>query len=226
MRNEEPKIGIVDYRMGNLASVINAFEKTGASVRLESDPQKLSAYDKLILPGVGAFGDAMTHLQSNGMDEAVKEFAASGRALLGICLGMQLLFESSEEFGDHEGLGLIPGKVVAFDETKFDHPLKVPHMGWNEIFQTSSDQRTVRPTEGTSALGVSSELFSDLPNDFYLYFVHSYHAECDDRYVIGKTHYGYEFVSAVQNGNIYGIQPHPEKSHKNGLKIIENFIKL
>ncbi|RUM72437.1 MAG: imidazole glycerol phosphate synthase subunit HisH [Sulfurovum sp.] len=226
MRNEEPKIGIVDYRMGNLASVINAFEKTGASVRLESDPQKLSAYDKLILPGVGAFGDAMTHLQSNGMDEAVKAFAASGKPLLGICLGMQLLFESSEEFGDHKGLGLIPGRVVAFDETKFDHPLKVPHMGWNEMFQTSSGQRAMRPTEGTSALGVSSELFSDLPNDFYLYFVHSYHAECDDRYAIGKTHYGYEFVSAVQNGNIYGIQPHPEKSHKNGLKIIENFINL
>jgi glutamine amidotransferase len=211
--------------MGNLASVINAFEKTGASVRLESDPQKLSAYDKLILPGVGAFGDAMTHLQSNGMDEAVKEFAASGRALLGICLGMQLLFESSEEFGDHEGLGLIPGKVVAFDETKFDHPLKVPHMGWNEMFcrgLTSDDNALALSSEGLTP----SKLFEGLPNDFYLYFVHSYHAECEDKYAIGKTHYGYEFVSAVQNGNIYGIQPHPEKSHENGLKIIENFIKL
>jgi len=201
--------------MGNLASVINAFAKVGADARLESDPNKLASYDKLILPGVGAFGDAMEHLKSNGMDEAIKAYANSGKPLLGICLGMQLLFESSEEFGANEGLGLIEGKVVAFDESKFDHKLKVPHMGWNEMFQTSSEQ-----------LAVSSELFNGLPNDFYLYFVHSFHAVCDDKYAIGKTHYGYEFVSAVQNSNIYGIQPHPEKSHENGLRIIENFAKL
>ncbi len=208
-------IGIVDYNMGNLASVINAFAKVGADARLESDPNKLASYDKLILPGVGAFGDAMEHLKSNGMDEAIKAYANSGKPLLGICLGMQLLFESSEEFGANEGLSLIEGKVVAFDESKFDHKLKVPHMGWNELFQVSNEQRAV-----------SSELFNGLTNDFYLYFVHSYHAVCDDKYAIGKTHYGYEFVSAVQNGNIYGIQPHPEKSHENGLKIIENFAKL
>ncbi len=202
-------IGIVDYNMGNLASVINAFAKVGADAKLESDPSKLAQYDKLILPGVGAFGDAMEHLQSNGMDEAVKAFALSGKPLLGICLGMQLLFESSEEFGSTEGLGLIPGKVVAFDKGKFDHPQKVPHMGWNELFVQHN-----------------TSIFSGLNNDFYLYFVHSFHAICDDKYTIGKTHYGYEFVSAVQNGNIYGIQPHPEKSHKNGLKIIENFSKL
>ena len=202
-------IGIVDYNMGNLASVINAFVKVGADATLESDPSKLSQYDKLILPGVGAFGDAMEHLQSNGMDEAVKAYAASGKPLLGICLGMQLLFDSSEEFGTTKGLGLIPGKVVAFDENKFDHPLKVPHMGWNELFVQND-----------------TTLLDGLDKDFYLYFVHSYHAVCDDTYAIGKTHYGYEFVSAVQNGNIYGIQPHPEKSHENGLKIIENFAKL
>ncbi len=202
-------IGIVDYNMGNLASVINAFAKVGADAKLESDPSKLAQYDKLILPGVGAFGDAMEHLQRNGMDEAVKAFALSGKPLLGICLGMQLLFESSEEFGSTEGLGLIPGKVVAFDKGKFDHPQKVPHMGWNELFVQHD-----------------TSIFSGLNNDFYLYFVHSFHAICDDKYTIGKTHYGYEFVSAVQNGNIYGIQPHPEKSHKNGLKIIENFSKL
>jgi glutamine amidotransferase len=143
------------------------------------------------------------------MDEAVIAFAATGKPLLGICLGMQLLFESSEEFGETKGLGLIPGKVVAFDESRFDHMLKVPHMGWNELFQQKQ-----------------TALFADLPKDFYLYFVHSFHAVCDDKYAIGKTHYGYEFVSAVQNGNIYGIQPHPEKSHENGLKIIENFAKL
>ena len=204
-------IGIVDYNMGNLASVINAFAKVGADATLESDPSRLSQYDKLILPGVGAFGDAMAHLKSNGMDEAVKAYATSGKPLLGICLGMQLLFESSEEFGATEGLGLIPGKVVAFDENAFDHPQKVPHIGWNEMFC-----RSLTPTK----------LFDGLPNDFYLYFVHSFHAVCEDKYAIGKTHYGYEFVSAVQNGNIYGIQPHPEKSHENGLKIIENFAKL
>jgi glutamine amidotransferase len=195
--------------MGNLASVINAFAKVGADATLESDPSKLNQYDKLILPGVGAYGDAMEHLKENGMDDAVIAFAASGKPLLGICLGMQLLFESSEEFGETKGLGLIPGKVVAFDESKFDHPLKVPHMGWNELFQ----QR-------------ETPLFAEMGQDFYLYFVHSFHAVCDDKYAIGKTHYGYEFVSAVQNGNIYGIQPHPEKSHENGLKIIENFAKL
>jgi len=200
--------------MGNLASVINAFAKVGEDAVLESDPSKLMQYDKLILPGVGAFGDAMKHLKSNGMDEAVKAYADSGKPLLGICLGMQLLFENSEEFGSTEGLGLIPGKVVAFDESKFDHSLKVPHMGWNEIFQNTGANPRACP------------LFNSLPDDFYLYFVHSFHAVCDDTYAIGKTHYGYEFVSAVQNGNIYGIQPHPEKSHKNGLKIIENFTKL
>ena len=195
--------------MGNLASVINAFESVGADIKVESDPKKLQNYDKLILPGVGAFGDAMEHLKSNGMDKAVKEYAQSGKPLLGICLGMQLLFESSEEFGSNEGLGLIEGKVVAFDENKFDHKLKVPHMGWNELF-----------------VQTDTKLFKGLEKEFYLYFVHSFHAVCDDKYAIGKTYYGYEFVSAVNKKNIYGIQPHPEKSHENGLKIIENFVKL
>ncbi|MEA2047042.1 MAG: imidazole glycerol phosphate synthase subunit HisH [Campylobacterota bacterium] len=206
-------IGIVDYNMGNLASVINAFTKVGAQASLESDPSKLNQYDKLILPGVGAYGDAMEHLKENGMDQAVIAFAASGKPLLGICLGMQLLFDSSEEFAKDangtQGLGLIPGKVIAFKESKFDHPLKVPHMGWNELFQTKE-----------------TPLFNTLDKDFYLYFVHSFHAVCEEKYIIGKTHYGYPFVSAVQNGNIYGIQPHPEKSHENGLKIIANFAKL
>ncbi len=208
-------IGIVDYNMGNLASVINAFEIVGVDIAVESDPAKLKNYDKLILPGVGAFGDAMEHLKENGMDEAVKAYAKSGKPLLGICLGMQLLFESSEEFGSSQGLGLIEGKVVAFDESKFDTKLKVPHMGWNELFKQSvgADQ-CVCP------------LFEGLNNEFYLYFVHSFHAVCDDKYAIGKTYYGYEFVSAVNKDNIYGIQPHPEKSHENGLKIIANFVKL
>jgi len=202
-------IGIVDYNMGNLGSVINAFAKVGGSAELVSDPEKISKYDRLVLPGVGAFPDAMEHLRNSSMDEAVKSFANSGKALMGTCLGMQLLFESSEEFGEHVGLGLIPGRVIRFNESKFDHPLKIPHMGWNELFVQKE-----------------SQLFSDLPKEFYLYFVHSYHVLCEDKYTIGKTYYGYEFVSAVQNGNIYGFQPHPEKSHDNGLKIIENFTKL
>ena len=201
--------GIIDYNMGNLASVRNAFEKLGANVRIESDPDAFSTYDRLVLPGVGAFGDAMAHLRERGADEAILEFAKSGKPMLGVCLGMQLLFDSSEEFGTHEGLGLVPGNVVAFDKSKFDTPHKVPHMGWNELFVTQPNP-----------------LFNGLPEAFYLYFVHSYHAVCDDTYAIGKSFYGYEFVSAVRNDNIYGIQPHSEKSHDNGLKIIENFIKL
>jgi len=208
-------IAIVDYNMGNLGSVMNAFTKVGAKAELVSDPDKLSNYDRVTLPGVGAFPDAMQHLKSNGMSQAIQAFAKSGKPLMGTCLGMQLLFDSSEEFGDTNGLGLIPGKVVAFDEKSFDHKLKVPHMGWNEMFQQS--------IEATSH---SCPLFNGLPNEFYLYFVHSYHAVCDDKYAIGKTYYGYEFVSAVQNENIYGFQPHPEKSHEHGLKIIENFTNL
>lgn len=202
-------IGIVNYNMGNLASVSNAFTKLDIKTNIESNPDNIQNYDKLLLPGVGAFGDAMTHLKSNGMDEAIKNFASSGKPLLGICLGMQLLFESSEEFGSNDGLGLIDGKIVKFDETKFDHQLKIPHIGWNEIFTEKN-----------------SPIFYRLPKDFYLYFVHSYHVVCDDKYTIGKTHYGYKFVSAVQKNNIYGIQPHPEKSHDNGLKILENFAKI
>jgi glutamine amidotransferase len=201
--------GIIDYNMGNLASVRNAFEKLGANVRIESDPDAFSTYDRLVLPGVGAFGDAMAHLRERGADEAILEFAKSGKPMLGVCLGMQLLFDSSEEFGTHEGLGLVPGNVVAFDKSKFDTPHKVPHMGWNELFVSQQNP-----------------LFNGLSEAFYLYFVHSYHAVCDDTYAIGKSFYGYEFVSAVRNDNIYGIQPHPEKSHDNGLKIIENFIRL
>ncbi len=205
-------IGIVDYNMGNLASVINAFNKIGASIRVESNPLKLKEYDKLILPGVGAFGDAMQHLRENSMDSAIIDFVSTNRPLLGICLGMQLLFNSSKEFGEHKGLGLIDGEVVPFNREEFDHKLKVPHMGWNEIFVGANPR--------------GCPLFAGLKNDFYLYFVHSYHVKCNEKYVIGKSYYGYEFVSAVNRDNIYGIQPHPEKSHKNGLKIIENFVNL
>jgi len=202
-------IAIVDYNMGNLASVKNAFAKLAKETVVESNPENFKKYEKLILPGVGAFGDAMEHLRERNMIDAIQEYAASGKPMLGICLGMQLLFDSSEEFGATQGLGLIKGKVVAFDTTKFSEPLKVPHMGWNKMFT------------------ISHPLFKGLDEEHYLYFVHSFHAVCDNEEdVIGTTEYGYKFASAVACGNIYGIQPHPEKSHKNGLAILENFINL
>ena len=202
-------IAIVDYNMGNLASVKNAFAKLGKDTVVESDPSKFSQYDKLILPGVGAFGDAMEHLRERDMIEAIRDFGASGKPMLGICLGMQLLFESSEEFGEHKGLGLIKGHVKAFDESKFSEPLKVPHMGWNRMFTKDHP------------------LFEGLDEMHYLYFVHTFHVTCDDADdIIGETEYGYKFTSAVAHENIMGIQPHPEKSHDNGLKILENFIKI
>jgi glutamine amidotransferase len=203
------KIAIVDYNMGNLASVQNAFAKLGEETVVESDPLKFKEYDKLILPGVGAFGDAMEHLRERNMVDALKEFASSTKPMLGICLGMQLLFESSEEFGEHEGLGLIKGHVVRFDNAKFSEPLKVPHMGWNRMFTKEHP------------------LFKSLDENHYLYFVHTYHVVCDDKNdIIGTTGYGYEFTSAVAHNNIMGIQPHPEKSHTNGLKILQNFIDM
>jgi len=202
-------IAIVDYNMGNLASVQNAFAKLGKDTVVESDPAKFKEYDKLVLPGVGAFGDAMEHLQERDMVNAIQEFAASGKPMIGICLGMQLLFESSQEFGEHKGLGLIKGHVDAFDESAFSEPLKVPHMGWNRMFTKEHP------------------LFEGLDENHYLYFVHTYHVTCENSDdIIGETEYGYRFTSAVAHNNIMGIQPHPEKSHANGLKILENFIKL
>lgn len=202
-------IAIVDYNMGNLASVKNAFAKLGKDTIVESDPKKFKEYDKLILPGVGAFGDAMEHLRERNMVDFIKEFAASGKPMLGICLGMQLLFDSSEEFGNHEGLGLIKGSVTHFDASKFEEKLKIPHMGWNRMFTKEHS------------------LFENLDEEHYLYFVHTYHVNCENEDdIVGTTNYGYDFTSAVAHKNIMGIQPHPEKSHENGLKILENFINI
>ncbi len=202
-------IAIVDYNMGNLASVQNAFKLLGEESVVESNPERFKEYDKLILPGVGAFGDAMEHLQERSMIEALREYAKDEKPILGICLGMQLLFESSNEFGNHEGLGLIKGHVQEFDTSRFSHPLKVPHMGWNRMFTSKHP------------------LFENLDEAHYLYFVHSFHVVCDnEKDIIGESEYGYKFTSAVAHNNIMGIQPHPEKSHKNGLAILKNFIKL
>ena len=153
--------------MGNLASVFNACNLIDVKAKIVSDPGELKNFDRIILPGVGAYGDAMEHLKQTGMDEAVKEFAASGKPMIGICLGMQLLFESSEEFGLSRGLELIPGRVVAFDKSKMDmDDHKVPHMGWNRVFNKKN------------------KLFEGL-KDPYLYFVHSFHAVTEDKYTIG-----------------------------------------
>ena len=195
-------IAIIDYNMGNLASVVNAFRKLEIDAKVIQNPDEVKKFDKIILPGVGAFGDAINHLESSGMKEAILDFAKSGKYMLGICLGMQLLFEKSQEFGEAKGLSLIEGEVDYF-KTK----LKVPHMGWNKMFNKENP------------------IFETLENP-YLYFVHSLHAVCDDKYVIGYTDYDYKFVSAVNKDNIFGFQPHPEKSHDEGLKILKNFVGL
>ena len=200
-------IGIIDYNMGNLASVYNACHLLDAKATIIKDPNDLKNYDRIILPGVGAYKDAMQHLNDTGMYSAIHEFSKSGKPMIGICLGMQLLFQSSQEFGHTDGLGLIEGEVIKFDKTKMHEDFKIPHMGWNTI--TNKEHA----------------LFEGL-KDPYLYFVHSYHAVTKEENIIGKTSYGYDFVSAVNKDNIYGFQPHPEKSHDNGLKILQNFMKI
>lgn len=200
-------IGIIDYNMGNLASVYNACHLLDAKANIVKDPNELKNYDRIILPGVGAFKDAMDHLNETRMKDAIYEYAKSGKPMMGICLGMQLLFESSQEFGHSEGLGLIDGEIIKFDKSKMHEDIKIPHMGWNTI--------EAKP----------SALLEGLDNP-YLYFVHSYHAKTKDKNVIGYTTYGYEFASAVNKDNIYGFQPHPEKSHDNGLRIIKNFMAI
>ena len=201
-------VAIVDYNMGNLASVYNACKLIDIEADIVNDPNKIKEYDRVILPGVGAFKDAMEHLKNTGMYEAIIEFSKTGKPIIGICLGMQLLFESSEEFGLTKGLGLIPGKVIAFDKSKMDmDDHKVPHMGWNKVFHKECT------------------LFDGLENP-YLYFVHSFHVVTEEKYSLATTHYGYDFTSAVQKDNIYGFQPHPEKSHDNGIQILKNFMKV
>ncbi|WP_299549369.1 imidazole glycerol phosphate synthase subunit HisH [uncultured Helicobacter sp.] len=197
-------LGIVNYQVGNLASVQNAIVKLGEKVQIEEDPQNLKNYDRLILPGVGAFGDAMEHLRTSGMQEALIEFAKSGKPLLGICLGMQLLFEKSYEFGEHFGLGLLKGEVVKFDSGE----KKIPHIGWNLVCKR-----------------LESDLLKHLDSNFYLYFVHSFYVKNLEN-AVGVSNYGVDFASIVQKENIFGIQPHPEKSHNIGLLILKNFINL
>jgi len=200
-------LGIIDYNMGNLASVYNACSKFTNEIKIVKNANEIKSLSKLILPGVGAYKDAMEHLNSNDLKSAILEFAKTKKPMLGICLGMQLLFQSSEEFGFTKGLELIDGKVIKFDKSKINEDLKIPHIGWNKI------------------INKENPLFVGLKNP-YLYFVHSYHIITSEKNIIGTTNYGYNFVSAVNKDNIFGFQPHPEKSHNNGLKILENFINI
>lgn len=197
-------IGIVDYHLNNLRSVQKAFEKVGAESFISDDPERLRTAEKLILPGVGAFGRAMENIRTLGLQPMLKDHAAAGKPLLGICLGMQLLFTKSYELGEFEGLGLLQGDVRQFPST-----VKVPHMGWNQI-------EIVRP----------SPLLSGVQENSFVYFVHSYFVVPNDDVTLALTEYGSRFTSIVQQRNVYGIQFHPEKSQTTGLQLLKNFAGL
>ena len=206
-------ITIIDYEMGNLRSVEKAFEKLGFVARVSNNPDDLLTTDKIVLPGVGAFKDCIHNLRSGGFVEPLLQHVEAGRPLLGICVGMQMLFDESEEFGRHEGLGLIPGKVVRFPHGMEEggERLKVPHMGWNNI-----------------SLKKGSPIFSGIDNDSFVYFVHSYYCAAEDEEdVAASCRYGdVEFCASVWRENIMATQFHPEKSQDIGLKIFENFGRL
>jgi len=198
-------IAIVDYGIGNLRSVEKAFQHVGATVLVTADPSRLEAAQGVVLPGVGAFGDGMAQLRAAGFVPALEALAAAGKPLLGICLGMQLLFEESEEMGRFTGLGLLPGRV-----RRFAANLKVPHIGWNQV-------HAVR----------SSPLLEGVAQDGYAYFVHSYYVEpAGAGDVAATTDYGGPFVSVVGRGHLFGLQFHPEKSQEVGLQMLRNFVAV
>lgn len=201
-------IAIIDYGMGNLRSVQKGFEKIGAPTLITSDAEELERAEKIVLPGVGAIADAMASLREHRLIEPIRRAAASGKPFLGVCLGFQLLFESSEENGRQEALGLIRGRVVRF-ETRRGFP--VPHIGWN----------TLRFTEPRAPI------FRGLADGDRVYFVHSYYAVCDEPDAVASiTDYDIDFCSSVARGNLFGTQFHPEKSQSTGLKILKNFAEL
>ncbi len=208
-------ITIIDYGMGNLRSVEKAFEKVGFSAQITDDPRRVATAEHLVLPGVGAFCDCMNNLRSGGFIDPINEFIASERPFLGICLGLQLLFSGSEEFGSHEGLGIIPGTVKRFasdmpmDDTDSGQTLKVPHMGWNQIKHSDSP------------------LFKGIKQGSYVYFVHSYYVQPEDnKFIAATTDYGIEFCSAICRDNVMATQFHPEKSQQVGLAMLKNFGEL
>ena len=200
-------LAIVDYGMGNLRSVQKAFERLGHAAEVTRDPERIAAAPAVVLPGVGAFGACMTNLTALGLVEPVKRAIAAGRPFLGICLGMQLLFDESEEFGPVAGLGILPGRVVRFTP---DPTLKVPHMGWNSI-------RKLR--EAPVLFGID--------DGAYVYFVHSYYPVPSDQNLIATmTPYGQEFASSVVRDNVFACQFHPEKSQEIGLRLLDNFVRV
>jgi glutamine amidotransferase len=206
-------IAIIDYDIGNLRSVQKALEHVGAEARLITTPQELARADKVVLPGVAAFGDAIEELRSMGLVDPLRKAVAEGMPFLGFCLGLQLLFETSSENGRHTGLGILPGKVVRFDFSSADlagHRLSVPHMGWNQL----SIRRPCAMLDG-------------IDEGAFVYFAHSYHVVPADESVIATTTaYGMEFVSSVWKDNIFATQFHPEKSQAVGLRLLENFVRI
>ena len=201
-------IRIIDYGVGNLFSLRSSLRAIGIDADYTGDPAEIRKADKLILPGVGAFRDAREALRSTGLDRVVQEEAGKGKPLMGICLGMQMLFDRSYEYGKYEGLGLIPGEIVPM-EGRIPKELPIPHIGWNEL-----------------ALKQPSPLMKNTANGDYVYFVHSYYAETPAEYVIATTEYGVEMTAAVQKDNVYGCQVHPEKSSEVGLSILKAFCEL
>lgn len=197
-------VGIIDYGIGNLKSVFNSLKAIGADCFISSEKDELAKAHRLILPGVGAFGDAMEHLIESGLDQVIYDAMKANKPLLGICLGMQLLFDKSHENGSWKGLGLLKGQVVAMKVNR-----KVPHMGWNDLRITKE-----------------KPLLVGLGEKPYVYFVHSYHIKTDEDIISANVDYDLEIPVAVQKDNIFGVQFHPEKSDEVGLKILENFIKI
>lgn len=201
-------IAIVDYGVGNLFSLISSFNKIGADIVVTADPQVISDADGIILPGVGAFEDAARKLRDSGLDKVIVEQAQKGKKLMGICLGMQMLFQQSYEYGCHEGLGLLKGNIVPMKDS-IPADLKIPHIGWNALHFTKE-----------------SNLFKYISNNDCVYFVHSYYAtDCDDS-VIATAEYGKELTAAVQKDNVMGCQFHPEKSGEVGLNILRAFCEM
>jgi glutamine amidotransferase len=209
-------VTVVDYGIGNLFSVRQALERCGANVQLTSDAASIAAADRLILPGVGAFADGMRGLSDRGLVEVLRTYAATGRPLLGICLGMQMLGTASEEFGEHAGLGLIPGRVVRVPNTTTEGKRhKIPHIGWNALWPTNGASWTETLLEDT-APGTSA------------YLVHSFHLVPDDpSHALAYCDYGgHHLTAAVRAGSIFGSQYHPEKSAESGLRMLVAFLRL
>ena len=198
-------VAIIDYGVGNLFSLRSSFAAIGEEARVTSDPEVIRAADRVILPGVGAFGDAAEKLRSSGLDKAVKEEAAEGKPLLGICLGMQMLFERSYEYGVHEGLGLLKGEIRPIAE-RIPEGLKIPQMGWNAL-----------------QIRRQSPLLKYTREGEYVYFVHSYSAVDCDESLLAVTEYGADLTACVGKGNVFGCQFHPEKSGEVGLRILKAF---